>query len=118
MKVNILGAEYTVEVKDYEAEEAFSRRSIAGFCDGYTRKIVVCNMDTYPGWQHEYRETIEQAQKETLRHEIVHAFLDESGLADSGNIPDCSWAKNEEMIDWFARQGAKVYRAWQEVGAL
>lgn len=118
MKLDILGSEYTVEAKDYEDEGAFSRRSIVGFCDGYARKIVVCNMRTYPGWEHELPETIEQAQKETLRHEIVHAFLDESGLADSGNVPDCSWAKNEEMIDWFARQGAKVYRAWQEAGAL
>lgn len=118
MKLNILGSEYTVEIKDYEDEEAFSRRSIVGFCDGYTRKIVLCNIDTYPGWEHEPLETREQAQKETLRHEIVHAFLDESGLADSSNIVESSWAKNEEMIDWLARQGPKVYKAWQEAGAL
>lgn len=27
-------------------------------------------------------------------------------------------AKNEEMIDWIALQGVKIYDAWKAVGAV
>lgn len=118
MTVNILGTEYTVTVKKYDEDEAFERRSIDGYCDGLTKNIVVCDMTTYKGWEHEPQETIEAAQKQTLRHEIVHAFFDESGLGDSSFRVDCAWSQNEEMVDWFALQGPKIYKAWQEAGAL
>lgn len=61
---------------------------------------------------------VEISQKQTLRHEIVHAFFDESGLASSSLGIDGPWAKNEEMVDWFALQGPKIYKAWQEAGAI
>lgn len=116
--VNVLGTEYTITVKKYEEDEAFARLSIDGYCDGFTKQIVVCDMATYKNWDHEAPGTTEKAQKETLRHEIVHAFFYESGLADSSSGVDGAWAKNEEMIDWIAWQGPKIYKAWQEVGAL
>lgn len=118
MTVNILGTEYSIIVKKYEEDEIFERRSLDGYCDGLTKKIVVCDMSTYKGWEYEEKDTIEAAQKETLRHEIVHAFLNESGLMDSAFNVDCAWSKNEEMVDWIAIQGPKIYKAWAEVGAL
>ncbi len=118
MKVNILGTEYSIVVKKYDEEEAFERRSIDGYCDGYTKKIVICDMNTYKGWEHEEKITIEEAQKATLRHEIVHAFFNECGLMDSTFAYDGGWSKNEELIDWIALQGIKIYKAWQEVGAI
>ena len=118
LKINILGTEYTVTVKKYDEDEVFERRSIDGYCDSWAKRIVVCDMSTYKGWDHESPDTISAAQKETLRHEIVHAFLSESGLKDSTNAVDCPWAKNEEMVDWFALQGPKIWKAWQEVGAI
>lgn len=118
MKVNILGTDYEIIVKKYDEDEAFERRSIDGYCDGYTKQIVICDMDTYKGWENEPKETREAAQKHTVRHEIVHAFLNESGLQDSSGSYDCGWAKNEEMIDWIAAQGAKIYKAWQDANAL
>lgn len=118
MKLNILGTEYTIIVKKYDEDETFERRSIDGYCDDWTKQIVVCDMSTYKGWEHEPPKTIAAAQKETMRHEIVHAFLSESGLGDSALSPDCAWAKNEEMVDWFALQGHKIFKAWQEAGAV
>lgn len=118
MKINILGTEYTVTSKKYDEDGTFSRRSIDGYCDGLIKQIVYCDMSTYKGWENEPPETIEAAQKETLRHEIVHAFFHESGLADSSLNIDGAWAKNEEMVDWFAMQGPKIYKAWQEANAL
>ena len=118
MTVNILGTEYTITVKKYDEDEAFARRSIDGYCDGLTKRVVVCDMSTYKGWEHEPPETVAATQKEVLRHEIVHAFFDESGLADSSSTFYGAWAKNEEMVDWIAIQGPKIWKAWQEAGAV
>ena len=118
MTVNILGTPYEIIVKKYDEEEAFERRSIAGLCDGYAKEIVICDMHTYKGWEHEAEKTVVAAQKQTLRHEIVHAFFDESGLMDSSSMVDCPWSKNEEMVDWVANQGMKIYKAWQEADAM
>ena len=116
--VNVLGTEYTIEVKKYDEDEAFERLNIDGYCDGRIKSIVICDMSTYKGWEHEPKVTVEIAQKQTLRHEIVHAFFDESGLASSTLGIDGAWAKNEEMVDWFALQGPKIYKAWQEADAI
>lgn len=70
MKINILGTEYTVTVKKYNEDEVFERRSIDGYCDSLAKQIVVCDMSTYKGWEHEPPETIRAAQKEILRHEV------------------------------------------------
>lgn len=118
MTVNILGTPYEIIVKKYDEEDAFDRRSIAGFCDGYAKQIVVCDMHTYKGWEHEGEKTVAAAQRQTLRHEIVHAFFNESGLMDSSSMVDCPWSNNEEMVDWIANQGMKIYKAWQETDSL
>ena len=118
MILNILGTAYNVVVKKYEEDEAFDRNSFSGYCDGYAKKIVVCDMHTYKGWEHENEETICAAQKQTLRHEIVHAFFNESGLCESANIFDGAWTKNEELVDWIANQGEKIYKAWKESEAV
>ena len=118
MQVNILGTPYEVIVKKYDEDEAFKERHLAGFCDPWAREIVVCDMHTYDGWNNEKENTIIECQKSTIRHEIVHAFTYESGLWDSSLGVDNSWAKNEEMVDWIAIQGAKIYKAWQEADAL
>ncbi|UYJ48714.1 MAG: hypothetical protein OGM82_12360 [Flavonifractor plautii] len=118
MIVNVLGTEYTIEIKKYAEDEAFERRSIDGYCDCLTKKIVVCDMSTYKGWEHETKETISASEKKTLRHEIVHAFFDESGLGSNTFSVDGPWATNEEMVDWIAVQGPKIYKAWQKAGAV
>lgn len=118
MKVNILGTAYEIVVKKYEDDEAFARRHIDGYCDAFQKQIVVCDMNTYKGWENEPQETKIICQKQTVRHEIIHAFLSESGLADSSATFDCGWAKNEEMVDWIALQSPKFIKAFEEAGCL
>ena len=118
MTVSILGTEYTITRKKYEDDPVFKDRSIDGYCDGNTKEIALCELATYPGWENEGENSIKAAEKQTLRHEIVHAFLDESGLNDSAFSYSEAWPKNEEMVDWIAWQGPKIYAAWQSVDAL
>ena len=55
--------------------------------------------------------------RKVKRHEIVHAFLEESGLAECSGTSD-AWAMNETMVDWIARMGEKIYKAWSDAGAI
>ena len=107
--LNIMGHKWTYESTD--KDPAFTNRNADGYADWTARKIVV----QYPmtgdlGDLNAYR-------KKVVRHEIVHAYLFECGLAESSNETD-AWAKNEEMIDWFAFMGPRIAKTWEEAGAI
>lgn len=118
MKVNILGTEYEIKRCDYNEDKDFKKREIDGYCDVIMKKIVVCNIATYPGYEEESQEYHAVIEKQTLRHEIVHAFLDESGLWNNSGTPKTGWATNEEMVDWMALQFPKMLTAFQETECL
>lgn len=108
-EVNILGEKYTIIVANQVTDPKFT--TISGYCDD-TKKV--CAVDDFSMSSDPFiKGDIQALVKMNLRHEIVHAFLCESGLAE------CSeWATNEEIVDWIARQGLKLYKAWQEAGAI
>lgn len=117
-KVNVLGTEYEILIKKYDEEDAFKHHGIRGFCDAYAKQIIICNPATFPEWEREDIKIVDAAQKETLRHEIIHAFLNESGLSGASCKYADGWATNEEMIDWFAIQGVKICAVWKEARAI
>lgn len=117
-KVNVLGTEYSIEYKDYDDDPAFAKLGIDGYCEHGTHKIVIGDLHTFPGWEDETDEFIEANMKYTLRHELCHSILSESGIQGSEHIYDGPWSKNEEMIDYWAIQGPKLYKIWKEAGAL
>lgn len=117
MMVSILGTFYTIIYKDSYEEKVFDECD--GFCNRHVKEIVVCNLRSREEWQDEPDKTVIAAQKKILRHEIVHAFMYESGLDRNANGTNArSWARNEEMIDFIAIQGEKIYKAWKEADAL
>lgn len=61
---------------------------------------------------------IEAYIKKVLRHEIVHAFLFESGLGENMHCLINSGWHDEQIVDWFAYQGPKIIKAWESAGAL
>ena len=91
-KVNVLGTTYKIRFRHENEDEKLQELS------GYVNNI-------------------ESVQKSVLRHEIMHAFLYESGLDGQSCNTDC-WANNEEMIDWFALQSKKIFKAFKKAGAL
>lgn len=116
MKANILGTEYEIVFKDYKDEPAFERRGIDGYCDNIDKVLCIGNLKTFPQWEDETEEYCKKAEKETLRHEIIHAFLGESGLQGStAVIDDRGWSKNEEMIDFFAIQFPKISKVFEDL---
>lgn len=107
--VDILGVKYTI--KERSLKENPMLENCDGYCDWTSKEIVV---------EREMEGTLYDMEvyiRKVLRHEIVHAFLFESGLAEASSAAD-AWAKNEEMVDWLARQGEKICKAWEDAGAL
>ena len=110
-KVNILGSEWSVK---FENEEAYPNlTNVDGYTDLSIREIVVDDMKASQG-QIGVKADLESYQKQVVRHEIIHAFLLESGLDSNSNSAD-SWAVNEEMVDWFAIQSPKIFKVFSEL---
>ena len=117
-KINILGTAYYVKFVDYKSETCFEKNSISGYCNSYTKNIRIVKMETYPGFEDESEDTRNICMKETLRHEIIHAFLVESGLKDSTSNCMNGWSNFEEMIDWIALQSPKIFQVFKELDIL
>ncbi len=115
MKFKILGVTYTLEYK--EKSKCKDLELCDGFCDCSTKAIVVRKYtkaeQNKPGTKHD----LGAYQRKCMRHEIVHAFLYESGLDINALGVDC-WPHCEELVDWMAIQGPKIYAAWQRAGCL
>lgn len=93
-KVSILGHQWRVLEKSEESDDRLAE--VLGYCDQYTRTIVVSDMKN-AAKDPMAVGNIKELKNKTLRHEIIHAVLGECGLRG------CSeWAENEEMVDWFA----------------
>ncbi|MFR1762752.1 hypothetical protein [Frisingicoccus sp.] len=115
MKVNILGTEYQIKVRDSKEDKDLENRF--GYCCPTERLIVVADMDVVDEWKNESDISKSVVHKSNIRHEIVHAFFYESGLWGNSGTVD-TWAMNEEMIDWIAIQSPKIFKAFQEVECL
>ena len=96
MELNILGTIYQVEFKGYKDDPYLESNHCSGYCNSLGNKIVICRADTIPGNDTSTKEENERYEKFTMRHEILHAFLYESGLDPSSLCPgDGGWAKKE-----------------------
>lgn len=109
-KINILGVEYTITACDESEEPRLT--DCDGFCDETTKEIFVETYDKSKDDLNAKRNLSVQTNK-VKRHEIIHAFLTESGLAENS-----AWAKNEEMVDFFAIQIPKMCKVFKKAGAL
>ena len=112
-KINILGTEWKIIICKEEESELLNGKYRDGCTDNSTKTIWICEkkddceLQDYEVWK-----------RLTLRHEILHAFLFESGLDSSSSSMNGAWAANEEMVDWFAIQSPKIFKAYAELGIL
>lgn len=105
MVVNILGTEY--EILRQTPHENPKLKDMCGYCDFSSKKIVV---DTFEEEKQDVnaQDNIDVFIDKILRHEIIHAFLGESGLRSNSD-----WAENEEMVDWIAIQFPKIAKVFE-----
>ena len=107
-KVNILGTEYEI-ILDALEKDYPKLKNVDGYCDFSIKQIVVANLER----DEQTVQDLSHYSKKVLRHEIVHAFIYESGLAEN-----CEWARDEAMTDWIAIQFEKLLEVFIELKAI
>ena len=108
MIINVLGENYTLSFIPEEQDD--NLKDCDGYCDETIKTLVV---KQYKRDEPGSKKALGLQEKKNFRNEIIHAFLYESGLAENS-----TWAQEEEMVDWFAKQAPKLIKAWQEADAL
>lgn len=115
--VDVLGTKYEIDFVNYSEEEILYMNGFAGFCNKIDKKIVIADPRTLDSYISTSSKTTQANYLNLiLRHELVHAFLNESGLDQNAMVFDESWCNNEEMVDWIATQGEKLYNCWKSIG--
>lgn len=109
-KVSILGTVYKI----IEKPEAEMPEGADGAVDQSVKEIHIAIIPE-PGVG-ELKDS-EWYRNKVLRHEIIHAFLFESGLWSNADAVHC-WATDEEMTDWIAIQFPKIAKAFEDVGCM
>ena len=109
MFVDVLGTKYEIFEKNKCDDEYL--KSMDGYCDKTSKVIVIAKEDKSSelGDYSVYRNKI-------LRHEIIHAFLFESGLQE--NWEHKTWGHDETYVDWIAIQFPKLLKAFQDAKCL
>ena len=113
-KIDVLGQEYTISIVSESEDPKLKANN--GYCDCSTYEIVICNSDDLVGDIDAVKD-MKAFIKQVTRHEIIHAFLCESGLQACSCATNC-WAYNEEMIDWFAIQSPKIIKAFKDAKCI
>ena len=109
--VNILGTDYTLKIGAEGEDERF--KIAVGITDESIKEIVVMKCEE-PESIDDKKNPMAEFRK-TMRHEIIHAYLCESGLAYNTTN---EWAVNEEMVDWIAIQLPKIAETLLELDVL
>ena len=116
-KVNILGTEWNIIFQTIEQDKAFA--DCDGYCDPTVKKIHVRLYTDEEVKDNKFAyESREEHRKKVIRHEILHAFMFESGLWRNSFSVDLSWSMNEEMIDFYAIQSPKIFKVFQELDII
>lgn len=104
--INVLGTDYKILIEEQEVIQkalGSDKVELDGLCDYETKTIYIDSEIAKEPYGY----------KTTLRHELVHAFIEESGLATQ-----VSWARNESLVDWLALQIPKISDTCNKLGLL
>ena len=102
--VNILGAEYRILI-----DEEMHRTERDGAERRYLHEISLRpKSDMLNSEATDYERALRF--NEVGRHEILHAFFDESGLE--------GYSEDEQLINWLAVQSPKIFKVFTELELL
>lgn len=110
--VDVLGTPYSVYT-DAPMEEDPLLEGCDGYCDWTVRRIVILEKT-----KDEEHADFEMRKRVSLRHEIIHAFLYESGIDENSTWDIEGQAHPEQMVQWIARQFPKLQEAFRKVNAI
>lgn len=105
MNITILGTKWKM------VEKPLGQEKYDGYTDPYEHLIVIRNDNAYEVGD------FEELVKIVKRHEIVHAYMYESGLNANWEHPK-DFGHDETTVDWFAIQFPKILKTFQQVGCI
>lgn len=111
-KINVLGTKYSLFFRKRDEDEGLKEND--GYCDKTSKELVVCVHEP----EIDSVKNLEVYEKKVARHEIIHAFIEESGLSENTFICKEGWAKNEEMVDWISAQFPKIFTAFSKADVM
>lgn len=109
MTVKILGTDY--EIVQNASDEVYPYlKDNDAYIDYSNKTIYIQPITKENGYNW---ANLKAHEKRTMRHEIVHGFMHESGLDINSD-----WGRDESLIDWIALQFPKMLQAFIEIEAL
>lgn len=106
--VDVLGIPYSVNITP-EADDP-KLETMDGYTDPSIKRIVISDVHRRP----EDPENVQDqdwVQRNIIRHELIHAFIVESGNQDA------FW-HTEDMVRWLAYMFPRLLAAFNEAGAM
>lgn len=108
--IKILGTEYSIL---FDSPQEEMPEGADGCMDCSTKTIRIAKIER----TRNSVQNIETYIKKVLRHEIIHAFLFESGIWSNSGGSD-NWGQDETITDWIAIQSPKMFKVFQELSIL
>lgn len=109
--LTILGSEWTMRIATIEEEPILANAD--GITDWSTKTMLI---KAKQGESEFPLADFQSYQKEVRRHEIVHAYLFESGLGNDFCHPE--YGHDETTIGWMAIQIPKMMETFRRADAL
>lgn len=108
--ISILGTSYTVlfDVPEEEMPEGAD-----GCMDQSIKTIKIGRFEP----SRDSLKNLNGYINKVLRHEVIHAFLYESGLWNNSGSSE-AWGQDETITDWIAIQFPKILEVFKELDCL
>lgn len=100
--ISILGVPYTIEEAGLGQDPRMEIRD--GYTDPSVKRIRVSDLEREEGAEDRV-EDLEWFRRQVTRHEIIHAFITESGAGDA------DW-HTEDMVNWLAYMAPALHTAF------
>jgi len=104
MTVNVLGAKYRIKV-----DNSLIENGTDGDCNDYKKLIRIRDPEEMLD-SSATAQAKEERCRQVKRHELLHAFLHESGLEE--------YSADEVLVGWIALQFPKLLKAFRETEAI
>lgn len=101
MKIDVLGTMYRIRESNELDDPKLQN------CDDTSKTLVVNEMTMIDPMS---KDDLGEYKKLVTRHELVHAFLFESGLSEMSS--------DETLVEWIAYQFPKMLKAFQKAECL
>ena len=105
MKLNILGQEYDLLMLSEEEFPKLVAAKASGLAELYSKQLIINKNHTIP--DDETFDNLKAYTEKVIRHEIIHAYFHEAGLA--------KYCNDEQLVDWLALQVPKMIKTINQV---